>query len=518
MLNFNLDFYFRVIRKWLWLVIVVAVLVGGGVYYLLNQQENEYKTSILVNVGSYLYVPNPDFNAFRLSQELTETYARLVTTDNILQPTIDALGLDVNTGYIRKKISTDIVPNTSLLEIGITYPEPELAAAIANTLGEQLALNSTSLTPQLRSQINLAQTQIDLLNAQLNDLKDQLDTTNERLNAAENDEDQALITSLTAQRSSLIDQINNTAATIAQFSENITQIEQGSTTITIQEAATIPDSPVGRSTMLFTALAALGAGMVVAGATILLEAADTKVRSEDAVESGLGIPVKGTVRTGSRRAVLTSPPQHAQTLEDYQMLCTNLLYSNHKDRRAVYILTSPTKNEQKDSVIANVALAAADRGSRVLLVDADLRNPQLHTRMNLSNDVGLVDFLHLTLDELNDEDERNKKLREVLQQTETDNLSIMTSGPVGANPLRMLESPTIIHWLDMLMHTPHFDIVLVNTPPVLLYSDASALAAKSDVDVVLVVQNATTRMGHARAAQEKIVQIGGQTVGIIYGR
>ncbi len=514
MLDFDLSFYFRVIRKWFWLVILAGAIGGGLTYYVLDQQPEEYSARILVAVGNTLIDPDPEIQDIRIGQELVETYAQLVNIPSTLQPVIDELGLEATVADLQRNIEAIPIVDTSLFEVIVIWSEAQTAADIANAIGDQLLVNNpSSLSPSLQNQIDLSQSQIDLLTEQIEELRNQLDTIDERLEATE---DPAERDALNTQRNNLIGQINDSTANIAQLSATITRIEQSANVLVIQQSALPSGSPISRNTTLFTGVAAFGLAMIASGVVILIEAVDTSYRNPKQIENTLKLPVRGTVSVGSRPN-LSKGMKDVKALEQYQILRTNLIYVHEEDQRPAYIFSSPTQGEQKETIIANLAMAAADTGSRVLLVDADMRQARMTSLLRLPNERGLVDFLEAAPDNI-DETRRSDMLASLIQETEIDGLHIITPGSTQVNAIRLLESPIMLRWWNVLLNELDYDLILVNTPPLQLYPDTATLVVQTGIELLLVLENAKSRPEEARSALDRFRQIGGKVNGVIFGQ
>ncbi|MCA9911917.1 MAG: hypothetical protein KC496_01145, partial [Anaerolineae bacterium] len=452
-----------------------------------------------------------------IAQELTPTYLRLAETRRVLEPVIDTLGLDISVGTLQRSVETEAILDTSLFEIIVHWSDPDTAAAIANEVANQLVIsNPSNLSPALQNQIDLSQSQIDLLTTQIADLRNQLQNVDGRIAEAERDGNQEQLDNLLGQRSDIIGQINQATATIAQLSATITQIEQRSNAIIIQQEATPPSRPISGNTRLFTAVAALGSAMLVGGAAVLLEAADTTFRSERRIELVTELPVRGTVELGSRRQ-LAHTNLDKKLQEPYQMLRTNLVYSDQSATVPTYIFSSPTNTERRETVLGNLALAAADSGSRVLLLDADMRTPGIADALQLSNERGLVDLLALPDEDMENDDKLTALLEEIIQHNVKDRLDVLTSGTTSENPIRLLESIAMKRVLYLFQHSS-YDFIVINTPPILLYPDASTLAALINVEVLLVLENARSRSENALSALDQVQQIGGRINGVVFAR
>lgn len=518
MVEFRFDFYFRIIRKWLWLVLIMVGVTAVAAYTVLGQRQETYRAGILISTGSILNVPDPQFDDFRFATALVETYAQIVRRSEVVGGAIEALGLQGEIGIdgLKRRIETKIIPNTALIEVTVSYRNPETAALLANELGTQLQNNLPSpITPGLREQLDLSQNQITYLDTQLQDLLAQLSNINIELTEAEESGDQETVDRLVAQRSETIRQINQSIATIAQFSDTITQIEERANVVNIVEPATIPRNPEGQNTLLFTLLAAGGIGVFLTGTVILYEASDTSWRDDETVERRLQLPVKGNLPRMRRNKTVLDLSPDSRIFERYRLLRNNLVYASEEQAETrVNLITSPTHRENKERMLVNLAQTAADSGLNVLLIDADLRQSSLHDLLDVENETGLATLLNQEKSLIEDTQERDYLLQQALHTTSQPNLNFMPSGQTTRNSIQLLESPIMVAWLDYFAEA--YDFVLINTPPALNYSDVSALAAMTKLPVLLVVQYARTRAEVAYEARDQITQVGGEIAGVIF--
>jgi len=520
--NFDFSVYAKFLKKWLWLLVVAAVVAGGAVYMYFGQRDTLYEARTLISIGGFLRSPNPEFNDLRIGEELVQTYAVLALTDTLLQATIDTLQLPTTVAQLRKNVSAEIVQGTSLLEIVVEYPDPALAASIANELSTQLLLNSPAdIIPELEAQITLGQSQIEILSAQLESLLVDLNAVNERLNAAQSSDEIAI---LTEQRTLLVEQINDTTATIAQFSGNITDIAQRSNSVEIFERAQVPENPIPTNQLIFSLLAAAGAASVVAGILLLYEASKPVLRSPQQAEYLLGTSVRGNLhymngngRNGHsyEKALIADLPLNSSKLDRYHMLRANLNYKANKNGEGVYMLTSSEESTNPGVVATNLAIANARSGLDVLLIDADLRNPRVHTLLGVENRAGLVDMLRIPAEDLANQTVTDNILKKVIQTSSVDCLSVITAGEMVDNPAQLSESGLMDKWLRILRNSHRFDVVLMVTPSVLSYSDTTALAATTSASILLVVKCEKTNTEDALKAKEQILHVGGTLEGIV---
>jgi len=169
-------------------------------------------------------------------------------------------------------------------------------------------------------------------------------------------------------------------------------------------------------------------------------------------------------------------------------------------RGRVLVVSSIDVMEGKTTVLANLGIAAAERKQRVLLIDADLRRPRLHDLFNVANDRGLTDVLqHSHSPEFVD----NSPLEALVQPTSIPDLWVLPRGPVHPNLAGLLLSSDLSFLLQRFRRD--FDLVLIDTPPMMLYSDARALGKLSD-GLVMVVRANTKSREELQTAYQKLVQ------------
>ncbi len=262
--------------------------------------------------------------------------------------------------------------------------------------------------------------------------------------------------------------------------------------VSIVEPAVTPGSPVRPRTTLNSLLGAL-AGLFLAGVLALAyEYLDDTVKTPEDVEAATGLPTLGGVsrfprtRTDAQGLVVASPNRSAAA-EAYRVLRTNLRFSMI-DAQTV-LVSSASPEEGKSTTVANLAVAIAQTGQRVIVVDSDLRRPFLHRLFELSNAAGLTSTL-LSGD---------VDLSRFLQPTGFKNLQVLTSGPLPPNPSELLSSRRMDAAVATLRRAA--DIVLFDSPPALAVADASILAAKVDGTLLVVDAGRTRAVAAHRAAE-----------------
>jgi non-specific protein-tyrosine kinase len=251
--------------------------------------------------------------------------------------------------------------------------------------------------------------------------------------------------------------------------------------------------------------AALGLALAL-GAIFLLEYLDDTIKSGDDVQRALSLPTLGAI---SRMTDIVEPGDHLVTLnhprssvsEAYRVLRTNLQFSSLGNPAASLLITSASPAEGKTTTAANLAVAMAQAGKRVILVDTDLRRPALHKMFDVSIAPGLTNLL---IDpELAPED--------VMVHTSMDGLFLLPSGPIPPNPAELLASPQMVKLLEQL--TAQADAVICDSPPLLAVADSSILAAEVG-GTLLVINSGRTRTEYCRRAKETLEKVGAHVLGV----
>jgi len=201
--------------------------------------------------------------------------------------------------------------------------------------------------------------------------------------------------------------------------------------------------------------------------------------------------------------LLPAPDYSPAYLEAFRSLYTNisLLGSRQRPIRSL-VVGSATPNDGKSTIALQLAKTAASIGQRVLLVDADLRRPQLHLRLGLRNERGISDIIQNDL-----------SLNDVIQQSPTEsNLFVLSGGLVASDPIKLLSSPKMEHLMEQFQG--FFDLTIYNTPPLVGLADANLLAANSD-GIVLVVRLEKTNRALVAKALEGLKISGASVLGAI---
>lgn len=198
----------------------------------------------------------------------------------------------------------------------------------------------------------------------------------------------------------------------------------------------------------------------------------------------------------------TSP--NSPISEQYRTIRTNIYFSSVDYKYKTLIITSPGYKEGKSTVVTNLAISMMQQGEKVLVIDADLRNPTLHTTFNIENAAGLANVLN-----------GETTFREVVSRTEIEGLDVITSGPIPFNPSELLSSSALDQLIEAAQE--HYTMVLFDSPPVLELTDARVLAHKCE-GTILVVCNGKTKAEEAVEAKRLLELARAKCVGVILNK
>ena len=288
----------------------------------------------------------------------------------------------------------------------------------------------------------------------------------------------------------------------------LARLQNTPSVVQIQPAAP-PEKPVRPRLVLNTIL--VGAiGLLLTAATMFLTAyLDDTLRTPSDVKRVLGLSVIGYIAEmqysskDTREIYITHEPR-SPISEAFRSLRTNLEFAGLDKPLRVLLVTSPGVAEGKTTVSVNLAAIISQAGKQVILLDADLRRPQIHRLPGLHNQAGLSELFR--------DHASGQKISQAFK--ELPGLKVITSGSPPPNPAELLGSERMTEILAGLKSVA--DVVIIDSPPSLV-TDAQLLASKVD-GVVLVIQPGHTHAEAARLTMEMFAQVGARVVGVILNR
>jgi capsular exopolysaccharide synthesis family protein len=278
--------------------------------------------------------------------------------------------------------------------------------------------------------------------------------------------------------------------------------------VSVIEPANLPSSPSSPNRTLYLTLGALLGLAAGIGGAVLRETLDNSVRSKDGAEEAAVAPVLGAIgedEKAASRPLVVQDDQFSAGAEAFRQLRTNIQFLSLEGQVRSLVVTGSVAAEGKTTTASNLALALAQAGDRVILVDADLRRPTLAPLLGLNPKVGLTNVLL-----------GKATLHEALQPWRDDlPLQVLTSGPKPPNPSELLGGSRMADLLDKLKGEA--DVVVFDSPPLLPVTDAAALARLTD-GAVVVCQFGRTKTDHLAQSAESLRSVGATVLGVVLNR
>jgi polysaccharide biosynthesis transport protein len=490
----------QVIRSWLWLLIASLFLAGGAAYLVSSSLPKVYEANVTLLVGQSSSSSTPNYNDLLASQRISQTYADLATTGTILAQVIANAGLGLTTDEFRGRVKANASSQSTLVTVTVQDGDPARAATLANAIGDQLIAASDSVYGKNSQVQDFIAGQISATQVQIQDTQTQIDSLAglKSRTDAEAQQLQALRDRITALRGSY-------AALLALPGS-------GANAVTVVDPATPPLAPSSPRVLLNTLLAALVGLLLALGIAFTMEYLDDTVKSSEDVEAATGLATLGTVlkMKGDKGrseiyhlAALLYP--RGPAAEAYRTLRTNLEFASVDEPVRTLLVTSSIPGEGKTTTSSNLAVAFAQAGGTVILLDADLRKPGIHKLFDLPNASGLTSLLRTD----------DVAIDDVAQVTEEEHLRIVTTGPLPPNPAELLGSHRMQTILERLVAAA--DLVIVDSPPLQAVTDAAILASITD-GTLLVIDAGRTRRAAAGRGREALAKSGARVLGAALNR
>jgi len=504
-LEIDLQAYWLVIRRWLWLI-GLAVIVSGVSAYLISTYwvTPIYQASARLAIQPSSTLTGSSYSDILAGQNAARTYAEMLLAFPIQEEALRRLGYSdeaIAQKRVPYEIFTSVVRDTQLVDVKVESPDRQLAANLANTLAqvfiEQNQARQTARYTEYRARLEAEiQKQEEVIAA--------LRLKVAQASAAERAE-------LEAELSRAQDLLNR----YNQAYQNVQLAElQATDLVTVVQEAKVPAGPVRPRRMQNALLASMVAGMLVVGIVFLKEYLDTSVKTQQEAEALVEAPVLGqiwlekTLAKGngnvSRKLVLTHPL--SLTAEAFRVLRTNLQFASVDNPPRVLLVSSPSPGEGKSLVSLNLALALGAAGKKVVLIDADLRRPQVYKYADVRREPGLSEALV----------DRESPLQRYLQPlADLNAVQVLPPGRIPPNPAELLGSRRMAELIEQCKQVA--DMVIVDSPPVLAAADTPVLAGHTD-GALLVLEIGVTDRRAVRDAYEQMKRAGARILGTVLNK
>ncbi|UCD51882.1 MAG: polysaccharide biosynthesis tyrosine autokinase [Phycisphaerales bacterium] len=283
----------------------------------------------------------------------------------------------------------------------------------------------------------------------------------------------------------------------------------GSLNVEIVEAASPPiepSAPQKARTMGLALCLGLFAGV---GLGLLREWRDHRLRSTQEISTLLGLPILGVVpsmvwpkQTPAIRGQKVRVSPDSREAEAFRTIRTAVFFGVPKEEAKTIVITSPAPNEGKSTVASNLAIAMAQAGQRVIVVDADFRRPTQHKIFDVDPHAKGISLVLAA----------EMRLADAIECTRVRNLNVLTGGPTVLNPAETLDSNHFARILKALR--THYDRVIIDSPPVVAVTDSQILAARCDVTILVLRAQVSSRRISLQA-RENMVGVHARLLGVV---
>lgn len=467
----NLLRYVQILsRRILWLVGIVVLCVAGGVG-LSSLQTKQYSATaqLLVEPASGSVPTGGTQETVSPTDVLTDL--QLVTSAPIEAAAAKKLGFT-------PKVTAQEVNQTDVIALTVSAPSPTQASDAANTYAKTyVAYQQQSAITALASAEQQLQLQINSIDAQAQALEAQPNPTPQT---------NATIAALSSQSAVLKEDLAELQVTGAETPGGVEVVSP----------ASVPSSPSSPKPLRYAILALLLGVVLGTAAAFAAEYFDNKVYSKDQVERLTGgAPVLATIpmvkgwKKARRPALITELDPFSAVTEAYRGLRTSLQFAGYDGALRTILVTSSLGAEGKTSTVANLGVALAKAGQRVVVVGCDLRRPRIGGLLGLSESPG---FTSVLLGQV--------ELKRALQSVPgVPGLAMLGTGPMPPNPAELLGSAQAAETFRLLAAA--FDVVLIDSPPLLPVDDARVLSAYVDAVLLVVAAGRTTEAQVIRASE-----------------
>ena len=502
--------YIHLFWSWAWLIVLAGLVAGGrGVFRL--EADHAHLSGIDAAAGqrSILGQRQCRSHGARYDNDHDQHLCRDADGPTGAPGVIDKLKLPTTVENLTKVVTVDAVTNTQLLTITVQDPNPQQAIAIANAIASTFVARISDLQSQRYSASR------EGLSAQVADMEKQIADTTAQITVL-----QQQATPPPHRRLSLREKVRQPrnrprvptdSAAMIQLQARLTQYrtiysnlvtsyeqvrlseEQTSTNVVVSEPATAESSPVKPKTAQNTALAIV-AGMLLAAAVVFAaDSLDDTIKNPEELRRKFNLSILGMIawhEAPKDKPIVLAQPR-SPTAEAFRSLRTNMTYAALDKPLRRIMITSPTAEDGKTTVACNLAVVVSQNEKQVVLVDADMRRPQVHNKFGLHNRLGLSELFVRPIE----------AIASVIQAVDIPRLAVITSGSLPPNPAELLTSKMMGKILDRLNQA--FELIVIDTPPLLSVTDAAALAPALD-GVILVVKPGATKLGALQQALEHL--------------
>ncbi|MBY5163592.1 tyrosine-protein kinase domain-containing protein [Salsipaludibacter albus] len=516
----------QVLRRRTWTVLAVTALVFVLGLAATRYTVPVYEATTEVVVEPFQQASDASLEEIVLGDTTVNTERRVLASRTVSDRVVDELELDRSADDLLDQVRVTVVPDTRVLQVRVSDPDPEMAAELADAFAANYLAHrrDEAVASLLAAQRTLGDRR-EAMAERLTEIEEELAELVSESNPLEDvgiepapSADPA-VAALAAERASLLAQMSDVANQSAQAEVGARLLKGGGQVL---NAAQVPDTPASPRPVRNAILALLLGLMLGIGLAFLRDHLDDVIRDEDdARRAGRQLPVLGRIPhsdEGRRLATIVDP--QGPPAEAYRALSAGvrfLLAAHGRDDgdepddpwsehdtdgigRAV-LLTSPDPGDGKSTTAGNLAVSAARAGMRVVMVDAEMRRPTIHDRFGIPAGMGLSDVIA-----------GDVEVDDVLVDIGVDNLRVLPAGTLPPNPSDLLASGRMRSLVRFLCERT--DLVVLDGPPVLAVSDALEMAPKVSA-VLMVVRAGTSRRRALHDALERLDSVRAVVSGLV---
>ena len=482
----NLRHYLSIIwrRKWVIAAVTAGVILMAAIGNL--KATPIYKASATLRVAASMGMTQ-SLQFYTYNTQLMNTYVELSASRPVRMELKERLQAQV------PEIEAEVIPNTELIRITASSPDPELAALAVNTLAQILVEESDKL--YTGGSISTSEIILD----QVQQAADDLEVTRRDYER------------LIRQTPSAYEQITVTGQILQEkqrtYETLLRQYEQAqyrevmeSSMVTVVEEALIPKVPSEPRTALNYILAAL-IGLFAGGMlAFLFENMDDRLHSTQEIETTTQLPTLAKLPKANSSHLYISKNGTSRHAESVRHLAARLQVENSKHHHTVIALTGAQSDQGATTTVANLGVALAEQGRDVAIVDCNVRDPKLHQIFDLPNEQGVTDILS-----------NEVEIKDALNKVGNGHLTLLSTGPVTDSPLQTFDSARAESLIQNLRQ--QFDYVLIDTPD-LTVADIVAVAPHAD-ELILVARRSHVRREAVKSAAEFLSRFNGKPVRLV---
>lgn len=507
----EIKYYLNILWRWMWLIVFCTIMSAAVSYFLSSITTPVYRASTTLLIDNARSAEGTaNYNDLLFIERLSQTWAQLMERKSTVVKIAERLDIDEETLF-NEIVDRQVTPirNTQLMRIDIESVSPTLAALVANTMPvvfvDEISNVQTErfgeLKLNLQNELDELDDQIFQIQVEINELSDSR-TVQEDLAFASLQGD---LSELQDDRRNLRTQLESIRLTEAQSTDSIGVVE----------AAEVPETPIRPRTIINTLIAAVVGAMAATGFVFMIEVLDNRSRTPNDLKNILDVPLLGAIsvipkkgrtpRTGIPDEILIAlrEPRNPLT-EAYRGIRTNLQFASIDMGLRTLMVTSAVPGEGKSTTAANLAIVMAQAGYSVVLIDADMRKPNIHKLFSIQSRPGVVDAI------LADHPAPLSYSPNRL----IPNLKILPVGKRPPNPAELLGSQRMKNMLERICNEA--DLVVIDAPPLLAVTDAQILSRL--VDKVLLVVGSGTDKGAVQQAAEALKIVDAPFAGYVFNR